>query len=95
MSQIVSTENSRVAIRISPSDKVILARAAEINNTNITEFVLRLVLPKARKMVAEHDNKRFSQNDLIFMLDLLDNPPTPNERLKKAQRDYQECHHEI
>ena len=44
MPQVISHENQRIAFRISSEDKAILTKAAELSHTNMTEFMLQLVL---------------------------------------------------
>lgn len=90
MPQTVSTDSQRLAIRLNSADKTVLAKAAELSHTNITEFVLRQVLPKAREIVARHE--QLSLRDTAAILALLDNPPPANTRLQQAVKDFSDQH---
>jgi putative ABC-type transporter len=90
MPQIISTDSQRVAIRLNSADKTLLAKAAALSHTNITEFVLQQVLPKAREIVAQHE--QLSSRDTAQILALLDNPPPANARLQQAMQDFAEQH---
>ena len=94
MPQVISHENQRIAFRISSEDKAILTKAAELSHTNMTEFMLQLVLPKAREIVQQHEQKTRSQRDFVKIMDLLDNPPPINSRLQRAIQQVQEQYHE-
>lgn len=90
MPRTVGTGNQRVAIRLNSADKTLLSKAAALSHTSITEFVLRQVLPKAREIVAQHE--QLLARDTAQILALLDNPPPANERLQHAMRDFAEQH---
>lgn len=84
MAQLANAMSERMSIRLNAADKQILMKAVAFTHTNITEFVLQRVLPSAKEIVKAHEQSTLSPNDLNFILDLLDNPPEPNERLKSA-----------
>lgn len=84
MAQLANAMSERMSIRLNAADKQILMKAVALTHTNITEFVLQRVLPSAKEIVREHEQSTLSPNDLTFILDLLDNPPTANEHLKSA-----------
>ena len=63
--------------------KLHIFKATELSHTNMTEFMLQLVLPKAREIV-QHEQKTLSQRDFVKIMDLLDNPPPMNSRLQRA-----------
>ena len=84
MAQLANVMSERMSIRLNAADKQILMKAVALTHTNITEFVLQRVLPSAKEIVKEHEQSTLSPTDLNFILDLLDNPPAPNERLKSA-----------
>ncbi|MFR2921804.1 type II toxin -antitoxin system TacA 1-like antitoxin, partial [Escherichia coli] len=45
MAQALVENSERVSIRITTEDKSLLVRAASLENTNLTEFVLRNIVP--------------------------------------------------
>ncbi len=61
-----------------------LMRAAVLQHTNLTEFVLRNVMSVARKIIDENERLALTERDSLHVLDLLDNPPAPNDKLMAA-----------
>jgi uncharacterized protein (DUF1778 family) len=86
MPRTAVTDNSRVALRIRSSDKAILLRAAALEQTDLTNFIVRTVLREARQVIKEHEQVNLSPRDSLRVLKLLENPPVPNAKLRKAAR---------
>ncbi len=84
MPQIPVETNDRVSLRIASDEKLLLIRAAALQHTNLTEFVLRNVVPVAQRIIEENERLTLTARDSLRMLDLLDNPPAPNDRLMAA-----------
>lgn len=85
MAQVANSLSERMSIRLNIEDKQLLLKAVALTHTNITEFVLQRILPSAKQIVQEHEQKQLSARDLRLMLDMLDNPPAENARLLKAR----------
>lgn len=81
------SEGGRIELRIDPAEKAILARAAALEHTDVTGFVLRTVLPAARAVIERMERLPLSERDSQRVLDLLENPPAPNDRLRRAAAD--------
>jgi uncharacterized protein (DUF1778 family) len=84
MPQIPAETNDRMSLRIASNEKSLLMRAAALQHTNLTEFVLRNVMSAARKIIDENERLELTKKDSLHILDLLDNPPTPNDKLMAA-----------
>ncbi len=80
------TENSRMALRVRSEDKALIMRAVALSQTDMTDFILRTALREARSVIEEHERVKLTERDNQRVLDLLENPPTPNSRLLKAAR---------
>ena len=78
--------NNRMSLRIPAADKALLMRAAALQNTGLTDFVLRTGLQAAREMIAQAEQVQLSERDSLRVLELLENPPPPNEKLLAAAR---------
>ena len=78
--------NSRVALRIRSSDNARIMRAAALERTDLTDFILRHVLRAADAVIDQAENLVLSERDSLRVLELLDNPPAPNARLIAAAR---------
>jgi uncharacterized protein (DUF1778 family) len=75
-----------MALRVRPTDKAIIMRAAALAQTDMTTFILRTVLREAQSLIEEHERIKLSQRDSLLVLELLENPPAPNAKLRKAAR---------
>jgi uncharacterized protein (DUF1778 family) len=59
-------------------------RAAALRNTDLTDFVLQPALREARAVIEQAERVVLSERDSLVVLDLLENPPAPNARLRAA-----------
>ncbi|PIE37713.1 MAG: ABC transporter [Gammaproteobacteria bacterium] len=84
MPQTPLETNHRMSLRIGAKEKSLLIRAAALEHTNLTDFVIRNVLSAAKRVVEEHELTELTERDSLHVLELLDNPPPPNERLLRA-----------
>jgi uncharacterized protein (DUF1778 family) len=84
MPQIPVETNDRMSLRIASEDKSLLMRAAALQHINLTEFVIRNAVSVARKVIEENERVELTERDSLHVLDLLDNPPAPNDKLLAA-----------
>jgi len=80
----IPVESDRMSLRIASEEKSLLMRAAALQHTNLTEFVIRNVVSVARKIIDENERLELTKRDSLHVLDLLDNPPMPNDKLMAA-----------
>jgi uncharacterized protein (DUF1778 family) len=86
MPRIAVEDNSRMSLRIRPEEKALLLRAVALNHTDLTDFVIRHAVRAARAIIEEADHVRLSGRDSLRVLDLLENPPAPNAKMRAAAR---------
>ena len=86
MSRVAVETNSRVALRIRPADKARLMRACALEQTDLTDFILRNVLSAADSVITQAERVALSERDSLRVLELLENPGVPNDRLLSAAR---------
>ena len=86
MPRLAVEDNSRMSLRIRAEEKALLMRAVALNHTDLTDFVIRHALSAARAVIQEADRVTLSSRDSLRVLDLLENPPKPNARLRAAAR---------
>jgi uncharacterized protein (DUF1778 family) len=79
-------DNSRMSLRIPPAEKALLMRAVTLKRTSLTDFVIRTAVAAARDVIEQMERVQLSERDSLRVLEMLDNPPAPNERLKAAAR---------
>ena len=85
-------DNSRMSLRIRPEEKALLLRAVARNHTDLTDFVIRHALRAAKAVIEEADHVQLSARDSVRVLKLLENPPTPNAKLRAAARALPKWH---
>ncbi|WP_245647764.1 DUF1778 domain-containing protein [Novosphingobium lentum] len=71
-------------LRVKSDQKARLLRAASLRNTDLTDFVLRLALREADAVIDEAERLNVSRRDQARLMDLLENPPAPNDKLRAA-----------
>jgi uncharacterized protein (DUF1778 family) len=86
MPRIAVEDNSRMSLRIRPEEKALLLRAVALNHTDLTDFVIRHAVRAARAVIEETEHVRLSGRDSLRVLDLLENPPAPNAKMRAAAR---------
>lgn len=70
MPQVPVEHNERLSLRIAAEEKSILMRAAALEHTHLTDFVISKVVSAARQVIEWHER--------------LEEPPAPNEKLTAA-----------
>jgi uncharacterized protein (DUF1778 family) len=84
MPRVVVDDNKRMNLRVSPEAKAKLALAATLSHTDLTSFVMQSSLRAADAVIQEAQAIRVSGRDYRRILELLENPPKPNAKLKAA-----------
>jgi uncharacterized protein (DUF1778 family) len=79
-------QNSRMSLRIRPEQKKLLMRAVSLQDTDLTDFVLRHALQAARHAIEQAERIQLTERDSLRVLDLLETPPKPNAQLLAAAR---------
>jgi uncharacterized protein (DUF1778 family) len=59
-----------------------IARAAAIRNMDLTQFYTQSALRESDAVIEQTDSTDVSLRDFTRILDMLENPPTPNAKLK-------------
>ena len=84
MPQPIIPDNSRIALRIPRTEKALLLRAVALEHTTLTHFILKNALQAAQTLVAQNERIMLSHKDSLHILDLLEHPPAPNDKLLAA-----------
>jgi len=61
-------------------------RAVALEQSDLTDFILRTALREARSVIEEHERLKLSGRDSLLVLKALEKPPAPNTKLRKAAR---------
>ena len=74
----------RVQIRIAPTAKRMIERAAALRNTSVSGFVVNSALDAATHLIREHERLVLEGCDWNVFLEALLDPPEPNAALRDA-----------
>ena len=83
-------KEERLSIRTAPEIKKLIATAATLSHESITDFVLRHARKAAERVIAESETIMLNNEERDRFMELLDNPPPPNEALKAAMLKHRE-----
>lgn len=86
MPRVAVEDNSRMSLRIRAAEKATLLRAVALKHTDLTNFVLHHALLAAKAVIDEAEHISLSERDSLRVLNLLENPPAPNAKLRAAAR---------
>ena len=86
MPQAAAPDNNRLALRVRPADKAVIMRAVALAQTDMTSFILRTALREAQTIIEEHERVKLTVRDSRLVMELLENPPAANAKLRKAAR---------
>jgi uncharacterized protein (DUF1778 family) len=84
-------ELSRLDLRIPRKQKDYFEQVLEIGGfRSLTDFLISAASEKAEAIMEKHNNWLSSENDKKIFFDALVNPPTPNDKLKRAMKNHGE-----
>ena len=84
MSATQPAKTERVQVRIDPTAKRRLERAAALASTTVSAFVVSSALDAADALIRERETLVLGERDWEVFFDALANPPNPNAALRKA-----------
>ena len=84
MPRVAVDDNQRMNLRITPLAKSKLVRAAALRHTDLTDFVTQAALREADAVIEASEVVTLSARDSLRVLNLLENPPAPNDKLRAA-----------
>lgn len=73
--QTVEPRETRISMRVDPQRKAVIARAAKIQHTTISDFVLENAYQVASEIVADETSITMTKEQFEHMCRVLDNPP--------------------
>jgi uncharacterized protein (DUF1778 family) len=83
-------KRERLDVRLSHEQKVMMQRAAALEGTTLSNFVIRSVQQAAERAIREHQVITLSARDSLVFADALLNPPAPSAGLRAAAARYQQ-----
>ena len=84
----IEHKSERIATRVTPSQKELIARAASLRGRSLTDFIIDSAQKEAVNAIEEAHVIQLSQENQLKLAKALINPPKPNAALKKAAIAY-------
>jgi uncharacterized protein (DUF1778 family) len=78
----------RLEARVTPEQKHLLRRAAELSGRTLTDFVVASAQEAALKTIERHTVTALAAGDQQAFVEALLHPPAPSPRLRTAWRRY-------
>lgn len=85
---IEASKQDVLKVRMDIATIQLLEQARSYVGLDKSKFIRQSIREKAQAVIAEHEQTRFSAEDWRLFFELLDNPPEPTERMKKALQTY-------
>jgi uncharacterized protein (DUF1778 family) len=83
-------KRERLEARITPEQKALFQRAADLTGRSLTDFVVSSVQAAAEEAIEQHHVIHLSARDSLIFAEAILNPAEPNEHLRAAARRYRE-----
>ena len=80
----------RLEARVAPEQKRLIERAAELNGTSVTDFMVDKLRQAALETIKDFETLRLRDEAREVFVSALLNPPEPNDAAKNAVARYQE-----
>lgn len=78
--------SERIELRTKPEVKSIIERAAQLQHTTISAYLIEAALKKAQEDMMESESFVLDQNDRDLFFKLVSSPPKPNAALKSLMK---------
>jgi uncharacterized protein (DUF1778 family) len=85
---MATPQHARIEVRVSPKQKRLFERAAELEGVTLTDFAISSMQRAATTAVQEYTRIELSERNQKAFVEALLNPPEPNEALREAAKAY-------
>ena len=85
---LLTDKRGRITARVPQKVQDTLQQAAELVGATLNQFVVQAALSEARRVIERDRVIHLSSTDAAFLMTLLEKPPAPNARLRKAFQAY-------
>lgn len=79
-------KQERLDARLTADQKALIQKAADLEGRSLSDFVVASAFAAAEERVRRHEVMVLSERDSRLLVELLSNPPPPNERLRELAR---------
>lgn len=80
---VANPKAERLSIRANSQQKTVLARAAQAQHMNVSQFVLQVSLQAAQKIIEQETQITVSAEEYQWLLQKLEEPPQENLALRQ------------
>jgi uncharacterized protein (DUF1778 family) len=84
------SKTERLEARITPRQKRLFQRAADLRGQSLTDFALANLQEAAERIIRECEVIELTAHDSRILMESLLNPPSPNESLLQAAQRYKQ-----
>jgi uncharacterized protein (DUF1778 family) len=88
MMETTIAKQDRIGARVPHDVYETLCRAAELSGATVNQFLVQSALKEAQAVIEREETIRLSARDWGWLLDLIENPPEANPKLKAAIKHY-------
>jgi uncharacterized protein (DUF1778 family) len=82
-------KSERLEARVSREQKELFQRAADLQGSTLTEFLMNALQEAATRTVSEHGALKLGDRDREVFINALLSPPEPNDTLRRAASEFQ------
>lgn len=83
-----TTQAARLNFRLPTEIKERIENAALVSGVTVTDFAITALAERSEEVLEKHQMRKLSDRDRNIFLNLIENPPKPNDKLKKAVKEY-------
>jgi len=84
------TKDDTLKFRMDAATAELMERARGYVKLDKSKFVRHSIREKAEAIIAQHEKTTFTEEDWHVFFDMIDNPPEPTDRMKKAAEKYKD-----
>ena len=81
-------KSERLVARVSQDVQELIIMAAEISGATLSQFIVESATSKANKVITQSQTIKLSMKGAQAVFSALENPPSPNNKLKAAALRY-------
>ncbi|MBT0721664.1 DUF1778 domain-containing protein [Tatumella sp. TA1] len=81
---MTALKKQRIDIRLNENEKSLIEEAAAFTNQTVSQFVLSSAARQASEVIEQHHRVVLDQENWNMVMNAIENPPKPNDRLLTA-----------
>jgi len=82
-------KKQRIDLRLTEEDKNMIEEAAAMTNQTVTQFLVSSASERAAQVIEQHRRLVLNEASWNLVMEAIENPPAPNDRLKRAAKRLQ------